>query len=326
MRVFTIAIVVFLSIVAANALAADPVDGWNLFRDPLPDHSTWTAYYKDHARVKLGPERRLSNGVAWRLHTDTRTGVAFPRITWMPDVRSLRTANRLLDMAHGGSLLEAEKAEQYLQELNAWRRERGALPLDDKHAIVQQDVGLVYASARLVSTIDLGFMVPEGTSVGTNVRGLTFDLDREKIHFVTSCPGSNVPYGHPRDGGQGNYLFQFGELLQVCDEAAYQRFIRILKDHAERGARPAIHNKDPYVAQCLRHYIGEKKDIGENQPIVLYLTFAGLAVFNTEFWPNSDRFTCTMKVTPLNPVIIPYSELEPSMIPGPWRDELLALH
>src|SRR5688572_17711107 len=42
-------------------------------------------YYRSHARVRLGRERRVSNGVAWRLLIDMPTGLAIPRITRMPD-------------------------------------------------------------------------------------------------------------------------------------------------------------------------------------------------------------------------------------------------
>jgi hypothetical protein len=48
-----------------------------------------------------------------------------------------------------------------------------------------------------------------------------------------------------------------------------------------------------------------------------------LAVHNTEYRPNSSRSYCTLLRSPVNPVIIPYRELEPFMIPGAWRDELL---
>jgi hypothetical protein len=59
--------------------------------------------------------------------------------------------------------------------------------------------------------------------------------------------------------------------------------------------------------------------------MVLYLTFAGLAVQFTFFFPESDMGGCALFRTVLNPVIVPYRELQTFMHPGAWRDELLAL-
>jgi hypothetical protein len=49
----------------------------------------------------------------------------------------------------------------------------------------------------------------------------------------------------------------------------------------------------------------------------LYLTPTGLAVFG-KGWSSRAFNNITV-----NPIILPYRELEPFMKPGPWRDELL---
>jgi len=119
-----------------------------------------------------------------------------------------------------------------------------------------------------------------------------------------------------------NYLFQFGP-LRVCDREAYEKFVELLRRRALLATERAAGSKDPAVRIC-----GEKPDqgnIGKDQEIVLYLTFKGLAVHNTEYWPNASRSYCTLARSPVNPVILPYRELEPFMVPGPWRDELLKL-
>jgi hypothetical protein len=50
-----------------------------------------------------------------------------------------------------------------------------------------------------------------------------------------------------------------------------------------------------------------------------------LAVRNTEFGFIPARDNCVLERSTVNPLIIPYREVEPFMIPGPWRDELLKL-
>jgi len=57
--------------------------------------------------------------------------------------------------------------------------------------------------------------------------------------------------------------------------------------------------------------------VREDQKYVLYLTFAGLAVHVADDY-------CPVVRRPDNPIIVPYPRLAPFMLPGPWRDELLA--
>lgn len=56
--------------------------------------------------------------------------------------------------------------------------------------------------------------------------------------------------------------------------------------------------------------------------INLYLTPSGIAVFNRRWNPNVAKFCAFYDIT-VNPIVIPYRELEPFMKPGSWRDELL---
>src|SRR5262245_66055030 len=93
------------SLVVAAALpsrAGSILDGgWSIEEGVASDPATWAAYYRRQAHVRLGPEQRLPNGVSWRLHEDVDTKLALPRITWMPDAPSQRTANGLLEMVRG---------------------------------------------------------------------------------------------------------------------------------------------------------------------------------------------------------------------------------
>jgi hypothetical protein len=305
-------------------------DGWDLYNYVKEDQGTWAAYYRSHARVRLGPEHRLPNGVSWRLHVDIGTGLAVPRITWMPDARRMRTANALFDMAQGGALLVSRAAGRELHE------EQTRLRLDGKpifrygKSVVQTDVGLTYATPNLASFVDLGYFVhEEGNATWRIVHGVTFDLAVRRVFGIEACPDSDIPYTGLQYtvAKQGirepiNYLFQFGP-LQVCDHEAYEKFVELLRRRALLATERAAGSKDPAVRIC-----GEKPDqgnIGKDQEIVLYLTFKGLAVHNTEYWPNASRSYCTLARSPVNPVILPYRELEPFMVPGPWRDELLKL-
>jgi hypothetical protein len=248
----------------------------------------------------------------------------------MPDAQSLRTANGLLDMVHGGAMLFSGLMGQDLGRLNEWRRRDNLVPLEYDVPVVQTDVGLTYATSGLMSLVDLGFVEHEGSGVPRIIRGLTFDLRTRQMFRIEACPGSDITYGSgqytvermPFNERPRNYLFQFGKLLRVCDRPAYLKFIRLLTRKATLIAERLAKSKDPVVQECSE---GDGPHIGEDQEIVLYLTFRGLAVHNTEYWPNSSRSYCTLQRSPVNPVILPYRELEPFMIPGAWRDELLGL-
>src|SRR4051794_8116434 len=103
----SLALVIFLAgglLFAAWPSHADNYYDWSGEPD-LGDPARWANYFKENARIRLGPEQRLPNGVSWRLFTEVHSGIAIPRVTWMPDRRHLRTANRLLDTVHGGEML-----------------------------------------------------------------------------------------------------------------------------------------------------------------------------------------------------------------------------
>jgi hypothetical protein len=324
--VILVGTIVLPMMTTTSAFARDYVDEWGIYDNrPLPDQSTWRAYYRDHARVQLRPERRLPNGIAWRLHMDGASGVAWPRITWMPDRARMAAANEMLEMAHGGAVLDAANAENWLRNLNAKRRELKWPVLPAKHAIDQLHIDLAYASSRLISVIDLEYVVPEGTLVTKIMRALTFDLEESAVYRLNECAGSDLPYGESWGAEPPNYLFQFGKLLQVCTPAAYREFKRLFVAYAEQAARHHQKSRDVYVQDCIGHYVGDLKNIDDDHEYVVYLTFAGLAVQNATSGLGVDRTACTMYQSSLNPVIIPYRDLEPLMMPSPWRDELLAL-
>ena len=208
LRATMAAIALVLLMLAAPASHAN-FDSWDIYNYVKEDQGTWAAYYRSHARVRLGPEQRLPNGVSWRLHTDVGTGLAMPRITWMPDARRMRTANALFDMAQGAAMLVSRAAGRELDE------EQARLRLDAKpifqhgKPVVQTDVGLTYATSNLVSFIDLGYIVhEEGNGTWNITRGLTFDLAARHVFGIEACSRQRHPlyrppvYGHEA-GPQG---------------------------------------------------------------------------------------------------------------------------
>jgi hypothetical protein len=62
-------------------------------------------FFRHRQNLILGVPHVLKNGVAWRLVTDTPTGLALPRIVKMSDRAAIDKANRLLDAAHGCLLI-----------------------------------------------------------------------------------------------------------------------------------------------------------------------------------------------------------------------------
>jgi hypothetical protein len=330
LRATMAALALVLLVLAAPASHAT-FDSWDLYNYVKEDQGTWAAYYRSHARIRLGPERRLPNGVSWRLHVDIGTGLAVPRITWMPDARRTRTANALFDMAQGGVMLVSRAAGRELDEEQTRLRLDGKSIFQHGKPVVQTDVGLTYATPNLVSFVDLGYVVhEEGNATWSIIHGVTFDLAVGRVFGIEACPDSDIPY----TGVQYtvaklgvrepiNYLFQFGP-LRVCNGEAYEKFVELLKRRAILAAEQAASSKDPLVRACSEKP-GVEQHIDKDQQIVLYLTFKGLAVHNMEYWPNSIRGPCTITRSPVNPVILPYRELEPFMVSGPWRDELLKL-
>lgn len=284
---------------------------YHWYEDAAHTPSTWADYFRQNAQIVLGPERRLPNGVSWRLQTDRSTGIAYPRLTWMPDRKRLLAANRLLDGAHGAELLVEHDLEDGRERLN-----RDSIALHGEPATLysgpileQWNVDLTYVGKRLMSAQTSAFERSGGTHPTVYLRGLTFDLQAETIVELGRCPG------RPTDIYAGP--FRYGELLDLCDTARYHDFIALVRSIDARNGRRHITWSEPNkMLGCVES--PDQPVFREDQEYVVYLTFAGLAV-------QAAGDDCPIKPTPDNPVIVPYRELAPFMTPGPWRDELLAL-
>ena len=326
MRIAMLLMVVFFPAQAVGQIVGGDLDDWRYtpFGEAPPSPSTWYRYYTNHARARPGPEQRLPNGIAWRLHTDEVTRLAAPRITWMPDKSAMRRANALLQVIHGGALVMAAQVERKFDEENTSRGITGPeYKLTLAKGMEQTDVALTYAGSRLASMIDLGYVETGGSSGHRVIRTLTLDLMNGTIRRIDKCPGRSEPYGSDEQDLR-TLEFQFLDLLRVCDQNSFGKFTALLRSHGSRLAQSAP-PEDPLVRNCIHHYRGEVAHIGGDLSLQLYLAFEGLAVMNIWFWPNVSNSVCALRRSALNPVIIPYRELEPFMIPGPQRDELLAL-
>jgi hypothetical protein len=267
-------------------------------------------YYRSHARVRPSPEQRLSNGVAWDLLVDAPTGLAIPRITWMSDQRGMRTANWLFEAIQGDLLLEYAEWEE------AWgdqaKESAKTSEFRDARVLWQPHVALTYATSRLVSYVEVRIHHTFEPNVMLPwIIGRVLDLKQGTISSIEPCWGSSLY----ETGG----LFRFGDLLEVCDPDSRDSFLALWERKFDEAKGTAGHANAPYGAECKK---GLEPFMPSFRQVALYLTPEGLGVYYGSFWQDTVRH-CLIRKSAINPVIIPYRELEPFMQPGPLRDELL---
>lgn len=271
------------------------------------------AYYRLHANVRLGPEQRLANGVTWRLLTDGRTGVKTPRITWMPDRTSMLKANALFDVIQGAALVDYDRLdlERRKAELYGWSSSEPPIAIKPPYFIPEK-VAVTYVTSRLVSYVEVRREV-RMNSMGIEVYGRVLDLEQDRIRELEPCG--------PRGDDRGN--FRFGELLDVCLDEAYERFMALWTRKVRDAIAKARARGDERSVQCGESM--EPLDSPAGRRIALYLTPAGVAVFNVYPWtPNSAKYCALYDNVAVNPIILSYQELEPFLKPGPWRDDVLS--
>ena len=318
MRLCGVALVALLLVTVAGAISQakglrEYVEGYQTVSSAddalLADLSL---YYRMYANVRLGREYRLGSGVAWRLLTDVRTGGAAPRITWMADRKSLLKANALFEAIHGEALVDNERrdVDRRLAELYAWRNGQPSPWVIKPPYFYPEKVAVTYATSRLVSYVEVRREV-RVMSIGVDVYGRVLDLDQGRIREIQGCGRYYFDYDYSN--------FRFGELLDVCEDAAYKSFMVLWEDKVRQAVAKAQARGDKLSEQCGES-MGPLRPKGRR--MALYLTPAGLAVFNQDWKPNWATYCASHDIT-VNPIILPYRELEPFMKPGPWRDELL---
>jgi hypothetical protein len=315
LQYFCCAVICLLAIAGmeATATAGDILYDWQRYR--LGDPQEWGNYFRASAKIHLGAEQRLPNGVSWRMLTDLSSGVAMPRLTWMPDGKRLLTANRLLDIVQGGEMLIEKEEWRTVETENEFRAQWGVPPSPFNHGLGQR-VTLAYAGPRLMSLFESLVSRSSGTHPLRLMRGLAFDLEKGTMAHVSACSGADA-YGFANDDhSPADFLFQYGELLTLCDQTTYRKFIELLQSIDSVTARHISASEPNKSKGCVEQ--SGRPVFREKQEYVLYLTFTGLAV-------RASGPDCPEPDTPDNPVIVPYRQLEPFMRPGPWKDELLGL-
>jgi hypothetical protein len=284
------------------------------------------AEFREHARVRLTPERRLPNGVSWRLFTDTRTTTAMPRITWMPWRESMIAANRFLETMHGAAIQDVRRLITTWKYYSAAGSGRRRVSLSTVFG--QGPVALTYASRRFVSLLEQGSMQYDERAGATWSRGLVFDIDTGKVFAAESCKGSDFRprYGEREDpadwqppyGARTDFpgFFTYGGLMHVCDVATYTSFRAVVVRWAAETMK--VSRTRGSKAECWQW---AKLLHDEDWPMLIVLTHAGLALHT--YRQYTDQPVCAAGYAAPDPVIVPYRELAPFFRPGPLRDELL---
>jgi hypothetical protein len=285
---------------------------WN-----LKEGAKFATYYRRHALIspRPEPEQRLANGVRWRLLVDERTGARMPRITWMPNRRSMAIANEFLEMAHAAAIAKADTFNRMWVHYNTERALRG-LPSYAPQAL-QSDVELTYATSRFVGYIDLGTEeISEKTFSGRRAVRM-FDIGTGAAYEFGLCP---VRYGWDGHGHEFTIPINSVPPFAVCSDAAYDAFKAVAMKWASLAIPAGERDRQP-VEGCSRtaHTVARWGPRGVN-----YLTPIGLAMILTDAWPVGRPTNCRLSAG--DPVIIPYRELKRFMRRGPLGDELLKLH
>ena len=278
-------------------------------------------HYRAHVRVRLGPERRLSNGVAWRLFVDAATGLAVPRITWMPDRRAMRTANRIFDGLQGADSIDyADSAAEWQKTHEEAAREGLSFMILRDNFIIRERVALTYATSRFVSYFTVDEYATRGMSKSPMPDGWIIDLEQEKSLDKVTCQQED---GSPSPGWLGQGMkFRVEGFLEVCDTESITAFVALYNKHLELATKTAAFRRDPYAEYCKEELVPLALLGPAGWYLDVYLTTRGLAVHLSEFSSHAGR-NCLRQASAVIPVIIPYRELEPFMQPGPLRDELL---
>ena len=270
-------------------------------------------YYREYAQVSLGRERRLANGVSWRLLIGRRTGMAMPRITWMPDRSSRTAANARFDAIHGAAIRDADGIVRLWQTRCESDCDR-LVAKNPKFYGHQYEIFLTYATARFVSYREFGDVYWDYRDSSLLNKGAVIDLREGTVFGVKACPGEERRYseqtpeyddpvpvirdGEPRYNGPRHFVF--GDLMHICDEALYVSFRALVVRHASLAVRNK--RRTSWILDLL----------DDDRPMLPVLTPSGLGLY--DFSRHGE-----------GPLIIPYRELESFMKPGPLREELLSL-
>jgi hypothetical protein len=290
-------------------------------------------YFREHAHIRLRPEQRLANGVSWRLQVDDHTRTRIPRITWMSDHRSLLLANRMFEMVHGKAIFDAGEFEAKWLKLD---KSEDSFAADVSNVYDQGEVELTFAGQRFVSYREIGIAAQSGSYYTRFAKSQVLDLEHGTFSGVEACPRAKGPYGEGFPDYDWNKpesykeaedpavrYFIFGSLLRLCDEERFRTF----RAFAVKWAKAAIPAEDASRSPQADYCSAWAWDLAtKDLPMRPVLGVSGLVLYDLDAPRGVRSYRCPSGAFQIDPVVIPYRELAPLMIPGPLRDELLALH
>jgi hypothetical protein len=317
------AILMLSMVVSTVALAAPETSHDDEIADDfkfesLTEGAKFAKYYRTHARIspEPKPEQSLANSVRWRLLVDERTGMRMPRITWMPNRRSMVVANDFLEMAHGAAIAQADDFNRIWLGNNTIRRAVRGLPPYSPLPL-QSDVELTYATSRFVNYIDLGIEQASETTFFHRADVRIFDIKKGTVFEFDLCP---IRYDYDGHGRPIPKPIDPVAPFAICNDAAHAAFWAVVKRWALLAIPEEERNGKPELHGCSRaaHVLARWE-----RPMMPYLTPSGLAVLLGDRWPVIPQAKCRSAAG--DPVIVPYRTLKGFMRPGPLSDELLRL-
>ena len=231
-------------------------------------------------------------------------------------------ANSLFDAIQGAVLLEYDSLRVYWRDLAVHAAEQEgsvSLMIPTTEFIRQAPItALTYATPRMVSYVEVRIHASGGASAPLpGPIGRLLDLDHNRVYSRETCPTTD-----PGDESKTrNAAFRLGDLFEVCDPDSISRFTALWESRLDEQTKTAAFSQDPYGEYCKESMQGlDNYHLGFS----LYLTATGLAVHNASFFPLMAVRECLQYKSAINPVVIPYRELEALMKPGPLKDELLS--
>jgi len=302
---------------AAPQTAPEDLIGYDSDFWSLKEGAKFAKYYRTHAIIspRLEPEQRLANGVRWRLLVDERTGMRMPRITWMPDQRSMAVANEFFEMAHGAAIVRAEDFNRIWRGDSTIRAVQGLPPYSPLP--LQSDVEVTYATSRFVNYIDLGTKETRERDFSGRGDVRIFDIRTGAVYSFSLCP---VRYGWDGHGHEFTIPINSVPPFAICSDAAYDAYRAVVMKWASLAIPAGERDRQP-VDGCSRtaHELARWGRGG-----VDYLTPTGVATILNDSWPIGRPTNCRLSAG--DPVIVPYRELKRFMRRGPFSDELLKLN
>lgn len=273
------------------------------FGRSVPDAEDGT-FYRSYAKP-MRSHTQARGALSWRIETESRTKIAYPRLIKRPGNGSVEAVNRALEAVHGRMIKETLEHEARVR--SAWGPEWIVDGMaKDGWSVAQYPIKITYVSATYLSLVETG---RNGEVSGQRVfaRGTTIDMRDGTIFGVKPCGSDDdLP------------TFVFADLLVVCTAPKYVAFFDLWEALHKKQREDAFGPFIPWVELCQRLEL----DFRDDASFALYLTDAGLAVHNARAMLPKEKH-CVMDPSPFNPVIIPYRKLEQFMKPGQMRDELL---